>query len=354
MARPKDIITVVCQNERCNYYLEEEGKNIIKKGKSRGLQRYFCQNCKTMFLETKGTPFYHKHLSKSEIIDIFKHLIRKKGIRSIERITGHHRDTIGQLLEDFVLHAGTMNSILLDDEELKKYGQSEIDKGWLFIKKIKRELSPNAKTKREKVIDNRIHPSNSNDKNIYFPISEFDAIVSALGLSQPVREEAEVVYRMAVKKNLVHVKNIKGVVAAVLYSACRNCNIPRTLDEISEVSRASRKEIGRTYKLISRELGLKLFPTSPIDYLPRFCSGLNLRGEVQSKAVEVFKQATEKELTIGKGPTGMAAAAIYIASILCGDRRTQREVAEVAGITEFTIYCRYKEMAEELNIEIIL
>jgi transcription initiation factor TFIIB len=81
---------------------------------------------------------------------------------------------------------------------------------------------------------------------------------------------------------------------------------------------------------------------------------LTLRGEVQSKAVEILRQASEKELTSGRGPTGVAAAAIYISSILCGDRRTQREVAEVAGITEVTIRNRYKELAEELDIEIIL
>ena len=95
-------------------------------------------------------------------------------------------------------------------------------------------------------------------------------------------------------------------------------------------------------------------PTSPIDYVPRFCSGLSLKGSVQSKSVEILRQASEKELTSGRGPTGVAAAAIYIASIICGERRTQREVAEIAGVTEVTIRNRYKELAEELDIEIII
>jgi len=120
---------------------------------------------------------------------------------------------------------------------------------------------------------------------------------------------------------------------------------------LAKFQESAGRKIGRTYRFISRELGLKLIPTSPIDYVPRFCSGLTLRGEVQSKAVEILRQASEKELTSGRGPTGVAAAAIYIASILCGDRRTQREVAEVAGITEVTIRNRYKELAEELDIE---
>ena len=126
------------------------------------------------------------------------------------------------------------------------------------------------------------------------------------------------------------------------------------LDEIADASRVSRKEIGRTYRFIARELKLKLMPTSPIDYIPRFCSELKLSGEIQAKAVEILKQAADKELTSGRGPTGVAAAALYISSILCGERRTQREVADVAGVTEVTIRNRYKELAEKLDIDIIL
>jgi transcription initiation factor TFIIB len=200
----------------------------------------------------------------------------------------------------------------------------------------------------------RIRVSNATERNLAFALSELDRMASAVGLNRRVRETAAVVYRKAVEKNLIRGRSIEGVAAAALYAACRQCAVPRTLDEIGEVSRVSRKEIGRTYRFVSRELALKLQPTSPIDYIPRFCSGLNLRGEVQSKAIEVLRQATEKELTSGRGPTGVAGAAIYIASILCGDRRTQREVAETAGITEVTIRNRYKELAEELDIELIL
>lgn len=200
----------------------------------------------------------------------------------------------------------------------------------------------------------RIRLSNATERNLAFALSELARMESALGLSRNVRENAAYVYRKAVEKNLIRGRSIEGVAAAALYLACRQCNIPRTLDEIGEVSRVSRKEIGRTYRFISRELGLKLIPTSPIDYVPRFCSALNLHGEVQSKTIEILRQASEKEFTDGRGPTGLVAAAIYIASILCGDRRTQSKIAKVAGVTEVTIRNRYHELAEGLGIEIIL
>ena len=183
--------------------------------------------------------------------------------------------------------------------------------------------------------------------------SEADSgwLASGMGLPRNVRETAAMVYRKAVNKNLIRGRSIEGVVAASLYAACRQCNVPRTLDEVADPSRVGRKEIGRTYRFMTRELKLKLMPTSPKDYVSRFCSELKLSGEVQSRAVEILKEAADKELTSGRGPTGVAAAAIYISSILSNERRTQREVAEVAGVTEVTIRNRYKELLDKLKLE---
>jgi transcription initiation factor TFIIB len=162
------------------------------------------------------------------------------------------------------------------------------------------------------------------------------------------------VYRKAVERGLIRGRSIEGVSAASLYAACRQCKVPRTLDEIADAAKLNRKEIGRTYRLMSRELSINLKPTTPIDYVPRFGSELTLSGEVQSKAIEILKKAMDQELTSGRGPTGVSAAAIYIASVLLGERRTQREVADVAGVTEVTIRNRYKELAERLDIEITI
>src|SRR5437867_2622362 len=167
----------------------------------------------------------------------------------------------------------------------------------------------------------RIRVSNATERNLAFALSELDRMASGMGLPRNVRETAAMVYRKAVNKNLIRGRSIEGVVAASLYAACRQCNVPRTLDEIANSSRVGRKEIGRTYRFMTRELKLKLMPTKPQDYVSRFCSELKLTGEVQSRAVEILKEAQDKELTSGRGPTGVAAAAIYIASILCKEHR---------------------------------
>ncbi len=200
----------------------------------------------------------------------------------------------------------------------------------------------------------RIRISNATERNLATALSALDRMASGMGLPRTVRETSAMIYRKAVLKKLIRGRSIEGVSAAALYAACRQCNVPRTLDEISNASSMSRKDIGRTYRYITRELGLKLMPTSPQDYIPRFCSALKLSADVQAKTLEIIKGAVDRELTSGRGPIGIAAASLYIATILCGERRTQREVAEVASVTEVTIRNRYKELAEKLDIDVIL
>ncbi|KXA97885.1 transcription initiation factor IIB, partial [candidate division MSBL1 archaeon SCGC-AAA259J03] len=102
----------------------------------------------------------------------------------------------------------------------------------------------------------------------------------------------------------------------------------------------------------SRELGIFLPPTDPARYVARFGSELNISGEAKVEAMKIIRKAQEERLTSGKSPSGTAAAAIYIASLKTGERRTQREIAKVADVTEVTIRNRYKEMVEELGEEI--
>jgi len=200
----------------------------------------------------------------------------------------------------------------------------------------------------------RTRISNATERNIVIALSELDRMASSLSLPRTVRETAAMIYRKAALKKLVRGRSIEGVTTAALYAACRQCHVPRTLDEISNIAHISRKEIGRNYRYVSRELRLKLLPTSPEDYISRFCSELKLSGDVRAKTVEILREAAHRELTSGRGPTGMAAASLYIASVLCGERRTQREVAEIAGVTEVTIRNRYKELTKKLDMDIAL
>ena len=98
-------------------------------------------------------------------------------------------------------------------------------------------------------------------------------------------------------------------------------------------------------------MGIKSTPSSPKDYVSRFAAVLHLSPKTQNEALKILKRAETSELTSGRGPAGIAAAALYVAALLNDEKKTQREVADIAGITEVTIRNRYKELLERLELE---
>jgi len=190
----------------------------------------------------------------------------------------------------------------------------------------------------------------SKDRNLSFALSELQRIISFLNLPKPVHERIARYYEEAVDKGLVRGRSIESVIAALVYAVSRQFGTPRTLDEIAEASGLEKREIGRTYRYVARELKIRILPANPKDYVPRFCSILNLSDKVQANAIKILKSAKKLDITSGKGPTGVAAAAIYIACVLVGEKRTQREVASIVNVTEVTIRNRYKELVEKLGL----
>jgi len=193
--------------------------------------------------------------------------------------------------------------------------------------------------------------STSIERNLRLAMAELRRVSSFLNLPSVVRDEASRVYNFVLQRGLVRGRSMESVIAACIYAACRSYNIPRTLDEIAAASDVPRKEIGRTYRFIIRKLGIKVTPSSPKDYISRFASILHLSPKAQNEALKILKKADISELTSGRGPAGIAAAALYVAALLNDEKKTQREVADVAGITEVTIRNRYKELIDRLGIE---
>jgi transcription initiation factor TFIIB len=111
----------------------------------------------------------------------------------------------------------------------------------------------------------RIRVSDATERNLTFALSELDRMASNLDLQKNLRESSAKIYRDAVGAHLIRGRSIEGVAAASLYAACRRFKVPRTLNEIAEVARVDKKEIGRSFRFISRELELNLNPTKALD-----------------------------------------------------------------------------------------
>jgi transcription initiation factor TFIIB len=209
-------------------------------------------------------------------------------------------------------------------------------------------LSSNQRQKMQRLRkwNERFRTRDSKERNLKQALGEIDRMASALGLPDNVRETASVIYRRALDENLLPGRSIEGVSTASVYAAARQAGVPRSLDEVAGVSRVEKSEIARTYRYVVRELGLEVQPADPESYVPRFASDLDLSDEAENRARKLLQNAKEQGVHSGKSPVGLAAAAVYAASLLTNEKTTQAAVSEVADISEVTIRNRYHELLE--------
>lgn len=113
-----------------------------------------------------------------------------------------------------------------------------------------------------------------------------------------------------------------------------------------------KKEIARCYRLIQRKLGIGIPIDEPVKYVSKIALGAGLNQKTQNLAIELLQQAKTRKAVVGKAPTGIAAAALYIAAIMRGDDITQNALAAASGMTEVTVRNRYKRLAQDLELHV--
>jgi len=192
----------------------------------------------------------------------------------------------------------------------------------------------------------QISSNSTHRKNLSWAMLELDRLCGRLNLPKTVREETAIIYRKILKKGLAKGRSISPLIAASLYTVCRMNQIPRTLDEFSRHSPVDRKQIAQYYRMLLREMDLRV-PVFKAKYgVSKIASGAELSEKTQRKAIEILGEAERLKMTVGKHPMGMAGAALYLACTMNGETRTQKMLAEASGVTEVTIRSHYKALKE--------
>ncbi|MBN2154902.1 MAG: transcription initiation factor IIB [Candidatus Lokiarchaeota archaeon] len=230
-------------------------------------------------------------------------------------------------------------------------------------------LSPSARerAKKNRKWHSHMRANSSMDRNLTRALYELERICSQLNLCRSVKDRAAFIYRNAIKNNLIRGRSIESMIAACIYTACRFRSVPILYEDIIAVSPVKKKDLHRCYCLIYEQLQKDYFENadneecnpflreksipqnSPKNFLSRFCTELGLSAQTEIYARQILDFASKLRILGGKDPSGLAAAALYIAAIKNDEKRTQHDVANVAKITEVTVRNRYKDLVALLT-----
>ena len=197
--------------------------------------------------------------------------------------------------------------------------------------------------------DSRSKVSSSSDRNLRQALGELSTLKDKLTLTDVVVEKASYIYRKAIEKNLVRGRSISAMLAASLYAACRDTETPRTLNDLSESANIKRKDVARCYRLLYRELDLKMPVVDSVSCVSRIASSLDIPEKTRRHAFEIIRETREQHQTAGKDPMGLAAAALYMACVKHLVSCTQKDIALASNVTEVTIRNRYKGLRTKNN-----
>jgi len=180
------------------------------------------------------------------------------------------------------------------------------------------------------------------NRNLRQALSELASMKDKLALSDPVIEKAAYIYRKALEKKLVRGRSITAVMAASLYAACRDTETPRTLNDITAAINIPRKDLSCSYRMLVKEFGLKMPVVDSVQCIARIASNVGLSEKTKRYAVKILKKAKQNRISAGKDPMGLAASALYISTCRMGVNRSQKIIAQAAGVTEVTVRNRCK------------
>jgi len=208
----------------------------------------------------------------------------------------------------------------------------------------------------------RVRISSSRDRRLSNVLGKISEVSQNCSLPKNVVETASKIYRSLDSKHIqVKGKSVLSISAAVIYLACKQCAIVRSLEEIIQATtpmkeaKAKVKLASRYYRTLVMELGTVTAPVLTMDkYISKIANMTNTDTRVERLALEIAVKTKNRSITDGKAPNGIAAAYLYVSSILLGQSILQRDVSSVSGVTEVTIRNRCKEILSNSKLKLTL
>jgi transcription initiation factor TFIIB len=200
--------------------------------------------------------------------------------------------------------------------------------------------------------DSRAPAHGSTERNLAQAMVELEKMGDKLVISTAIKERAAYIYRKALERGLLRGRSITGIAAAALYAAFRDTETPRTIRDVAAVSNLTRKAIARDYRILVKEMDLSMPVADAAKNVHRIGSKVGMSERTIRRAIDIVRMTEQREISAGKAPMGLAASSLYLAGLLEGEVKTQKEIAQAASVTEVTVRNRYKGLRADLGKEL--
>ncbi|BES82601.1 transcription initiation factor IIB family protein [Pyrodictium abyssi] len=192
-------------------------------------------------------------------------------------------------------------------------------------------------------------------KKLIKVLQEANRVATRLQLPSRVAETMARIVRQLQSLGMIKKNNVNEYLAAAAVVAARIERHPLTMRDAADILGLNEQDVWRAYRRIVTRLKVRVAtPPKPQMYVSRIASKLGLSGEVEALATRFTVLLARTGLAQGKPPEALAAAAVYVSSILLDQKRNQLTVAKAIGVTDATIRNRYRDIVDNFYIEVRL
>jgi transcription initiation factor TFIIB len=200
-------------------------------------------------------------------------------------------------------------------------------------------------------VDYRTQIHGSSDRNLRTAFDQLDNLKHKLALPDSVIEEkAAYIYRKAQTRELVQGRSVPAVLTAATYIACREVGIPETLKEIGVTNNINHKLVAKAYRILISELEMNIQSCDPVKCVVKVANKAAIDEKTKRQAIDIMDDVTKREMSAGKDPMGLAATVVYMSCIKTGEDRTQKDIAQAAGVTDATLRNRFRDLRDKLEL----
>ncbi len=267
------------------------------------------------------------------------------GLVLVQNIADTSHESNGYSQEDFMklTRTGPATSLTMHD------------KGLSTVIGVNKDFSGNALSSKTKYEFNRLRIWDQRSKSqstaaLSKAFTLLNGMKTKLGISDNVVENAAYIYRKTVSAKLTRGRTMASLVSASLYAACRENNIPRTLDDIANAGNIERRILSRDLRTIIKKLGLNLNQYDISSFISKISNNMNLKEKTKRDAFDILKRCEPEGIIAGKHPVAQAAASLYIACIINGEKISQKKFSKESGVSDVTIRNRVALIRKTLKI----
>ncbi len=271
------------------------------------------------------------------------------GIVVADQIVDSGPETISSNLEDKMKLARATGQTTYSQHDLGITTEISMGSKDFSGKTINHEVSNQMRNLRK--WQQRVRISSPKERRLANVLAKMGETCNSLNLSKNVLETASMIYRNLDGHVDVKGKSVVSITAATIYIACKQCEVVRSLEEIcrgicpAKDVKSKTKLAAKYYRTMVMEVEQLSAPVVTMDkYISKIANMTQTEVRVERLALEIAEKTKDSNISDGKAPNGIAAAYLYVSSVLLGQNVLQRDVSSIAGVTEVTIRNRCKEI----------